>query len=568
MTSVGRPKVIFFGRPDSTDIALLGIAMEGSGVTRCTIRLVFFDESSAIHLIDLSATRVIESSEEQRVDTISANALYAKPMRDLISTYFKAIESALGLDDDKLWITSEGRAFAGYAPVLSALGTIIAGTNNPLTVTNRLKNQSTYDAWDVVSAVLDELLNREMLKFQRILKDKITGDVPHNAYDANEQLSFLAQSILGANVSPTGGVEFTHSADSITYMGQVRTTLDDHPFAGKRIVANDVLESCVVAHAIVSDLSFGGRARSVFRRACRQPFLWRHIRKLLSAATEVRGEHVGYMLNSYWNDPVPREIAFQYPAQVRNLNESVARVEVVEREQTDRVTFCAALPITMYLMIRNCSISCFGSDIVVQGGTTDNDGGSSIFSFLENNRIVCKRITFRCSSISVSGSLYLDAEEVFVDEHTTISVDSDTELELSEAVQHSYPWCDVQSTLVQRTAETLLVALIQEFKRRLGTVTTIVLKEDYSVPDRDRYMRWSEPYGELFRQFIRALVDNGLATRSSLQASHELRCQIRFSVDWDELASACQGYDSSDQGIIDFLVYTRRYGLIQSENSE
>ena len=229
-------------------------------------------------------------------------------MRALVSKYFVAIESALGLAHGTLWDAPVGRAFAGYAPVLVTLGRIIAYTTNPLRVTNRL-NATHHEAWDVIYDVLAELLDREQAKFHQNLS-KTLPQLPSTAYDAKEQLTYLTQMIHGLEIQFSRRFHFPDANDLPPYMENVRLSLDDHPFVKHGKMANDVLGSAIVAHAIVHDM-LSNTSHDILRRVCRQPFLWRTMRKSLSSEARahpdgqeviISGDYFGYLCCSYWID--------------------------------------------------------------------------------------------------------------------------------------------------------------------------------------------------------------------------------------------------------------------------
>ena len=308
--SAGRPKIILFGRQDSILISQIGFDSDSdsSGPTICEIELDYFDSEAAHRLIRLSAIEVILGPN----DTISHEVLDSSPMADLISTYFSSIESALGLDEGALWTHNVGRSFAGYAPVLGALGRIISYTFNPIVTKNQLSDTTNNDAWDVVCTVLEEIINREKDKFQKLFRKSLSPTiVPDNAYDFEEQLTYLLQLIHNLEINSTGRVAFSHNENSMTYINQVRTTIDDHPFVQERKAANDVLGSAILSHAVILDLLNTHHVPpDAVIRLSRQPFLWRHVQRSIKMASDgdtdslLDGGYVGYLLNSYWSDPV------------------------------------------------------------------------------------------------------------------------------------------------------------------------------------------------------------------------------------------------------------------------
>ena len=59
-----------------------------------------------------------------------SHRVQSKLAERLISAYFDKIESALGLSHGALWTSETGRAFAGYAPVLATIGSLLPEIEN------------------------------------------------------------------------------------------------------------------------------------------------------------------------------------------------------------------------------------------------------------------------------------------------------------------------------------------------------------------------------------------------------------------------------------------------------
>ena len=72
----------------------------------------------------------------------------------------------------------QGKAFAGYAPVLAVVGSLLAQLDNFQDVTNRLKETGTKEAWGVIDTVLQEIMDREKGKLTEKLKGQVSGTLP------------------------------------------------------------------------------------------------------------------------------------------------------------------------------------------------------------------------------------------------------------------------------------------------------------------------------------------------------------------------------------------------------
>ena len=168
-TTTSKPKLIFLGREESADFSRLAIEIEDKDISTCTLLLDFFGHEAASQLIDLYNKKELKRLHDAQE---ISNDVYKRrlglstgtPMVDLKDAYFSAIEEALEVNSGKLWSDNRGRTFAGYAPVLASIGTLLASVDNPIAVTNRLTASSTREAWDVIDTVIHEILQREKYK--------------------------------------------------------------------------------------------------------------------------------------------------------------------------------------------------------------------------------------------------------------------------------------------------------------------------------------------------------------------------------------------------------------------
>ena len=161
------------------------IELTAPGITRATTKVGFFDKEGAWQLIQAyAATAAKPGSQYQQHPELA---------RDLIAAYFDAIENVLGLGAGELWQNEQGRVLVGYAPVLAAVGSILAEIDDFSTVANNLKSYGGREAWGVIEAVLYEILGREQAKLRELLSAQCKSALPHDVYDAEEQMALLAQ---------------------------------------------------------------------------------------------------------------------------------------------------------------------------------------------------------------------------------------------------------------------------------------------------------------------------------------------------------------------------------------
>ncbi|HLX14085.1 MAG TPA: hypothetical protein VKS24_02625 [Bradyrhizobium sp.] len=236
-----RPKLVFLARFESIELARRRIELTAPGITRATAKVEFFDKEGACELIHAYAARAAKPGSQY--------LQHPEPARDLIATYFDAIEHTLGLAAGELWQNEQGRVFAGYAPVLAAVGSILAEIDDFITVTNNLKSHGGREAWGVIEAVLYEILSREQAKLWKLLSAQCESTLPDEVYDAEEQMALLAQYVESKPLEGTGRVALP-LADMGKYNDMVRAYLPHHPFIRRHEFGNAVLGSTVVARAV------------------------------------------------------------------------------------------------------------------------------------------------------------------------------------------------------------------------------------------------------------------------------------------------------------------------------
>lgn len=236
-----RPKLVFLARFESIELARQWIELTAPGITHATAKVGFFDKQGAWQLIQAYAGAAAKPGSQYQQHPEAA--------RDLIATYFDAIENVLGLAAGELWQNEQGRVLVGFAPVLAAVGSILAEIDNFITVANNLKLYGGREAWGVIEAVLYEILSREQAKLRELLSAQCKSALPNEVYDAEEQMALLAQYVESKPLEGTGRVALP-PADMGKYNDMVRTYLPHHPFIRQHEFGNAVLGSTIVGRAV------------------------------------------------------------------------------------------------------------------------------------------------------------------------------------------------------------------------------------------------------------------------------------------------------------------------------
>ena len=542
-------KLILLGREESAEFSQLAVNMENEHVTTCTLQLDFFAQDAAFQLIGLYAEN--ELSRLSAMGQIGKNdhdrrltLLSGRPMRDLKFAFFGAIESALEIEPGHLWEDHRGRTFAGYAPVLASIGTLLAEVENPLLLTNKLQAAATREAWDIINTVIQEILEREKKKLTNNLQG--IEIIPENAYDQNEQFSYLTQLLGGRErITFTGHVKFNSDQDTSKYLDKVSQFSREHPFIRSGKMANEVLGSIALAYAVCEGFDVHEDTYlSLFRELSDGPFLWRSVRReLLSQDDPLRdGRMLGYLLRSYWNDPMEMTNLGQ-PVKIQDLDDGSVDVGVGAGEN-HAAEFRVMPPITIYGSMRDCKVATPSLELTMEGLTREGRNRDSLLRYYGNNSILCRDLIYSAASTEITGSIWLDAVNVTVQaQHPKIRINEGSSYGWGATVRRNDPWRQLtRPSLSDPYHEaTEIVELVETCQRNLPNM--IVLLENYTIPEGDNALLWAKRYGGAFSLLMRLLVSNGFVERTVIQSSereNKYRISARADTPWEELLAACE----------------------------
>ncbi len=509
-----KPKLVVLGRPESVELTKMGLEISGGGLTTSSVRLSFFDQAAAYEMINSYANTVSKPSSAYRKNP--------GPVREVIAAYFRAIESALGLQAGQLWVDEMGRAFAGYAPVLSALGLILADVDNFRDIENQLKSEGTTQAWGVIEKVLMEILDRERNKLCDQLGPKISVAVPAEAYDAEEQLTFIAQYVQGQPLTGSKRVRFS-AKDRQAYDTLVAGYLKEHPFVRERKLDNAVLGSVVLGHAVVHDLLQPDLG--MLAKFSNQPFLWRSVRKQLSQADSlIDGRYLGYLLASFWTEPLPEGDRII----VRSAEPGLARA-FLSRRGSESALSNVTLPITFFGVMRDCDVDVEGA-VEFQGQMR---GSQAVFE-ARSSRLICNDLQVKVDLLVVHGDLWIESRIVVSSPKLELALRDGARVGWGGGLTTQHPWNKYEATLEPPKApgDTLTTLLAECVRRLPGTVT---FQRDYSLTDDDRW-RWAvRAFPTEMPALIKLLVEHKHATVEHIPVN---QVQVHLKVSWPELLRA------------------------------
>jgi hypothetical protein len=494
-------------------------------VKTCRLEVSFFGEEAAWKLIHAYA--------DSEATVNSAYRQHPEPVRKLIGAYFNAIESALGLESGHLWLSDQGKAFAGYAPVLAAMGSLLAQLDNFQDVANKLKETGTRVAWDVIETVLNEIIDREKTKLCGKLEAQVSAPLPPETYDREEQLTLLAQFVHGQPLRGTGRVKLV-GADQVKYQTMIKALVPEHPFVRNKEFGNAVLGSVVISHAIMRNLLNGNIGRTAV--LSRQPFLWRTTAQMLSKLAEIDGRYIGYVLNSLWNDPIHTNCRVE----IRTSGETAASISLFYNKRR-ALTFVSKTPITFYGQIKDCEVDLVG-DVSLLG-----DGPPSLTAFYArgSSTIMCSTLNVDAGSIRFEGDTWLEADRVTTPPQFRIIVINGVKVGWGGNLATRHPWNEIGTTLpkpYETVADDTLTAIVVALAQRTLPGGSVILNDDYSAVPNDPHMRWAtRQFSTQLPELIKLLVRHRMASHTPLGASdHGTKIKMHFEFAWWDLVSALE----------------------------
>jgi hypothetical protein len=387
-------------------------------------------------------------------------------------------------------------------------------------------------------------MDREKAKLCDKLESQISGPMLPEAYDREEQLTFLVQFAHGQPVQSTGRVKLNGS-DHAKYQSMVKAYIPEHPFIRNKEFGNTILGSVVVAHAITHDLLKSGALDSA-ARVSNQPFLWRAFSQRAPNNLMIDGRYVGYILNSLWNDPIQsksdRHIA------IDRADENVATVSILHNKRR-AFTFSAKMPVTFYAQIRDCEVEL--SDKVLLLGEGPSSG--TAFYGRGTSIIMCQAMDVHAASIRLEGNIWLEAEEVSTPPQFQIFVKNGAKVGWGRNLANRYPWNEIEQTLDQPYEEEVpdddpLIALAIGLARRLPGSTPLVLAQSYTPVPGDPLTRWAaRRFSSELAELIQTLVKHGMASTEALDASgSDRKVRVRVNFAWWDLLTALQNPHSGE----------------------
>lgn len=208
------------------------------GLSAPIVDIQHFNKEQSVRFVMSSLSRL---SRLPKHSTLQGLLQSNEPaFRDVARDFAEGLESSSGPD---------GAKFAGYAPVLEAVATMLAGITNPAQLD---ASKQTSMQKEVVNHIPTKILERESDKLRTQLTE-FPDEVKSNLYSSDEQLDRLVRIVYDI---PTPLTEQPVPPDlAASYDDAVQAFIVQHPFldgTGHQ-PANTVLSAMIDAYALVSD---------------------------------------------------------------------------------------------------------------------------------------------------------------------------------------------------------------------------------------------------------------------------------------------------------------------------
>jgi hypothetical protein len=194
--------------------------------------------------------------------------------------------------------SSDGRQFAGYAPVLDAVATVIASEPNPAKIGDAMR---AILQGQVLGRVTSEVMIRESGKLAAQLSESLPGLDTTGLYGPEEQLARLASLVLGAGTPKIPPGLPQHAV--APYEQAVRSLLPQHPFLDSKEPkpSGAVFGASILAAALTAGDLDVARAAERFAGGgpnTPNPFLLEFYRQASGPDQAIPASHVGLLYAS------------------------------------------------------------------------------------------------------------------------------------------------------------------------------------------------------------------------------------------------------------------------------
>ena len=280
------PPPILFGRSSAIEAAIIALVEHANEIG--VIDIGFYTPDAAVRFTLAAEEQLITESPSPRKanehDKTAITLILESVRSEIDRKHETSVESTDAL--------TEGRRFAGYAPVLMAVARRVASEENPYVLVNQLQAGGA-DVVDIVD-ITSDILKREQTKIQ--WDGAALSKVAAYLYTPAHQLGHLSAGMYETDPPEPPGI-ITINRDRTAYADKVKEYVESHPFlAGRRDRASTaVFGAQICAHALLKRSSRAQMEQLNLGQSA-NPFLLDFYLQLFGE--DIEPEHVGIIYNS------------------------------------------------------------------------------------------------------------------------------------------------------------------------------------------------------------------------------------------------------------------------------
>lgn len=337
--------------------------------------------------------------------------------------------------------SADGRQFAGYAPVLEAVATVIASESNPGKIGDAMRSLL---QGQVLGRVTSEVMQRESGKLAAQLSASLPGLSTVGLYGPAEQLSRLASRVLGAG-TPTLPLGLPPNAVA-AYESAVQSLLPQHPFLDSKEPkpSGAVFAASILAAALTGtdpDLTKAAEQVAGGGPNTPNPFLLEFYREALGSARPIPGSHVGVLYASLEAIAGPGDVVRLSAEGEDALDVEMSLIQSDGSEKPYEFSTVAGGTLRFGRRMSGVNIDAESTDVEI------GEGGQ--IELVAPVSIKARTLLFNCTDLvvktehagSVDPIVYLEAEDAMADSGLRPPlVRSGAQLQVAWPDAKVYPW--------------------------------------------------------------------------------------------------------------------------------
>lgn len=433
-------------------------------------------------------------------------------LSDHATVYNQAAELLVGHLTSKTSV--DGRQFAGYAPVLEAVATVIASESNPAKIDDAIKSLF---KGEVLKRVTTEILIREAAKLANQLGETTPEISTADLYGPDEQLSRLASLVLGVGCPelPTSLPQHIVAA----YEAAVQSLLPQHPFLDSKTqkTAGAVFGACVLSSALTGNdryLRMAGERFAGSGQNTPNPFLLAFYGQAINATHPIPAEHIGFLYSSLEAiAKVGETVRLTAEGENSSLDVEMSLIRKDDKEEAYKFTTIAGSELRFGRRIGGITVDAEEVDVEI--------GGGDQLELIAPITLKARNLTLNCSELVVKPdhtsvldqTVYMEATQTIAETSLRVPiVRSGVKFQISWPDSKVFPWThfasdggedpDPRMADAQRALRRLCIAFRSHSKGRLAR-----------YKDKVEHLRMSK--GKLGEALRRRLLEDQVLSRES-----------------------------------------------------